>query len=801
LVACIAGLLFLITFSLGLRSARGPSQSRPDQPGEPNEALSRQIDISSALALVAAIAAAYLLPPFQVVNPARSLLVACGCILLIGALALVRPLYESVLGLRCSMYLQISLKALAAVSALLAILSLHENLAPMRNWILMNMVFCGGLTLYREARRRRRAGDRSWSSRVGGWLVVIQFLSLIGVVAVPLTLSVLIVLVLTGLLRWLDPQAWLELVVSLLSAISVVYMLVYGVRRLMKARGFSWIDPPNWRAALPHIKYAYLPFGRGRALADIIRETYIKAIVGNGRDVTSAEIVPAAKIELPAVPARKQLLFAIIGDPGEGDDSQLYPINTGRCKAKSVAGQVIKSGMSHGGTATAGADQRSLDFVLISSDVVYPAGELMDYERAVYRPYQLSKEAGETGDPVPIYAIPGNHDWYDSLRGFFVNFTYAAAHSGDQRWQSNLHDLPWDWRPWRRRVWNEVGALRKDYRLETLGGLSKDPRTQQRLPFFQIAISGVPLTVLGLDTGASGSIDRLQYDWLVDRLAWARSADHLILVLLSAPLYVNGEFAGPKAAPALEQASPEPQCWSCGPREIYEQLRKYRVDVVIAGDTHAYQRYQVSFKDQQGQHTMHHIVNGGGGAYLTSPMDVGWVDFDWRQKSGLKLSRRVVYQAQTRMNGDLVTQADEVTLHDIFPSANEMLDKFVWSADTAAKRKLARFQTTYNAFVLNRGFTNALDHDTDPLLQSYLIVEMERVSQGSWVLRIVPWFRMLDASEPAPREPVAQHDRQLEIEFNQTHGDGQAQPAILDEVERGAGKPTLKPLANPVSTK
>ena len=55
------------------------------------------------------------------------------------------------------------------------------------------------------------------------------------------------------------------------------------------------------------------------------------------------------------------------------------------------------------------------DFAIISSDVVYPAGELMDYERAVYRPYN--------GMNIPIYAIPGNHDWYDDLQGFLMKST------------------------------------------------------------------------------------------------------------------------------------------------------------------------------------------------------------------------------------------------------------------------------------------------------------------------------------------------------------------------------------------
>ncbi len=93
------------------------------------------------------------------------------------------------------------------------------------------------------------------------------------------------------------------------------------------------------------------------------------------------------------------------------------------------------------------------------------------------------------------------------------------------------------------------------------------------------------------------------------------------------PLYVDGEFAGQKAAPLAPKPVDKPPA-SYDLRTIYQLLREHRVDVVMGGDTHAYQRYQVDYTGPDGQpHTMHHIVNGGGGAYLSPPMDSGWFDF------------------------------------------------------------------------------------------------------------------------------------------------------------------------------
>jgi hypothetical protein len=59
------------------------------------------------------------------------------------------------------------------------------------------------------------------------------------------------------------------------------------------------------------------------------------------------------------------------------------------------------------------------DFSVVCSDVIYPAGEAGDYSAKFYAPY--------ANLPGPIYAIPGNHDWYDRLVGFMTHFCDARA--------------------------------------------------------------------------------------------------------------------------------------------------------------------------------------------------------------------------------------------------------------------------------------------------------------------------------------------------------------------------------------
>jgi hypothetical protein len=89
--------------------------------------------------------------------------------------------------------------------------------------------------------------------------------------------------------------------------------------------------------------------------------------------------------------------FLVIGDPGEGDASQY-----------SLISRYLALGL-----------RDDVKFLVVSSDVIYPAGSMQDYEANFYLPFQ--------GFAKPIYAIAGNHDWFDALEGFNANFLEPLA--------------------------------------------------------------------------------------------------------------------------------------------------------------------------------------------------------------------------------------------------------------------------------------------------------------------------------------------------------------------------------------
>src|SRR5262249_53276456 len=108
-------------------------------------------------------------------------------------------------------------------------------------------------------------------------------------------------------------------------------------------------------------------------------------------------------LEPPGVTSGEDFSFIVIGDTGEGDASQ-------HC----LRDQYLFLGQ-----------RPDVKFLIVSSDVIYPSGEMKDYEPNFYLPFK--------GFTNPIYAIPGNHDWFDALEGFAANFLEADAARASMR--------------------------------------------------------------------------------------------------------------------------------------------------------------------------------------------------------------------------------------------------------------------------------------------------------------------------------------------------------------------------------
>jgi predicted MPP superfamily phosphohydrolase len=251
--------------------------------------------------------------------------------------------------------------------------------------------------------------------------------------------------------------------------------------------------------------------------------------------------------------------FVVVGDPGEGDASQLV-----------LKDQIMKV-----------SQQDNVKFVVISSDVVYPSGAMKDYEKKFYLPLK--------GVTKPVFAIPGNHDWYDALEGFAANFYTpdAARRAMQARIDEDLNISSTTEQKIDEMI-EEAKFLRKEYSV---------PTGYQQAPYFQV--TNDLFVLLCIDTGVKRQVDSLQLKWVKDVLE--KSKGKFVMALLGHPFFAIGEYQG-SMNPEFEK--------------LHQLLRAYKVPVVMAGDTHDLEYYIETPRNNDG-HTMHHFVNGGGGAYLS----------------------------------------------------------------------------------------------------------------------------------------------------------------------------------------
>jgi MFS family permease len=314
---------------------------------------------------------------------------------------------------------------------------------------------------------------------------------------------------------------------------------------------------------------------------------------------------------------KERFSFLIIGDPGEQDASQY-----------AVVEPLLEVG-------------DDTEFALIASDVIYPAGDINEYIDGFYLPFERYRH--------PIYALPGNHDWYDGLNGFMFHFCDAqplppvAYRAGSYTWKERLaHTL------WRKPSAPDLPVLlyerkaRAQLMQEREDAVWEPP---QPAPYF--AIETKRLLIVCIDTGITGKLDREQGEWL--RLVSGDPRPKLLVT--GKPLYVDGEYRpgeidwGPDNYPGVSKEVGRF-------RTVDDVVREpsHRYVAAIGGDVHNYQRYSVLLNDEgppggwsptsdegppPGPNTppqllrrLEYIVSGGGGAYMSATHRFGRVRLD-----------------------------------------------------------------------------------------------------------------------------------------------------------------------------
>jgi uncharacterized membrane protein HdeD (DUF308 family) len=327
------------------------------------------------------------------------------------------------------------------------------------------------------------------------------------------------------------------------------------------------------------------------ARTDVWREKMIEAV----RQQYQASGVADDRlfaVEPEGVTGGADFSFLMLGDTGEGGAAQ-----------HSLRDQYLLLGR-----------RPDVKFLVISSDVIYPEGAMADYEPKFYLPFK--------GFTKPVYAIPGNHDWYDALEAFAANFLEpdAARTCMHARREVDNGLTTTTARHIEAKV-HEAARLRREYGVIT---------GWQRGPFFEVQTERFAL--IAVDTGVLRRVDTDQWAWL--KAALERSRGKFIMAILGHPLYAGGRYQGGADEPSAgEWVAPDGPVEVAGHRlgadtepfaAIHRLLREHQVQVVMAGDTHYFEHYQEPYNAAGATRTMYHFVNGGGGAYMSIGTPLDW---------------------------------------------------------------------------------------------------------------------------------------------------------------------------------
>lgn len=190
--------------------------------------------------------------------------------------------------------------------------------------------------------------------------------------------------------------------------------------------------------------------------------------------------------------------------------------------------------------------------LIFGGDLIYPTPTGQGYDDRLLKPYFDALPPEPAGWP-DVWALPGNHDWYDSLASF-----------------RRLFCTEQEFGPW---------------------------KTRQRLSYFAAKLPH-GWWVFGVDVQLLHDIDQRQLQYFAGVLKTVGAQDRVILCC---------------AEPYWMDHVPQAVGSSAYVKSLFETLREiigHRLRLAIAGDLHHYQR--LSKKDS----TNHLITCGTGGAFL-----------------------------------------------------------------------------------------------------------------------------------------------------------------------------------------
>jgi hypothetical protein len=192
--------------------------------------------------------------------------------------------------------------------------------------------------------------------------------------------------------------------------------------------------------------------------------------------------------------------------------------------------------------------------LVMGGDEVYPTADRDSYQEKLVAPYECALKQSEPPHPH-LFAIPGNHDWYDGL----VSFTRLFCQG---RW---------------------------------VGGW----QTQQKRSYFAIKLPA-RWWLWGVDVQLESDIDQPQLEYFSEVAKQMQAGDRVLLATAE-PHWIYGNIYDPKLQKNLAFLE----------EKVIGDRAKAKLQVGLAGDLHHYRRHEAT--DGTSRQL---VTSGGGGAFL-----------------------------------------------------------------------------------------------------------------------------------------------------------------------------------------
>jgi hypothetical protein len=218
------------------------------------------------------------------------------------------------------------------------------------------------------------------------------------------------------------------------------------------------------------------------------------------------------------------------------------------------------------------------DVLVLGGDQVYPSPGREAYQERLVGPFETAS-AGLRDGPAPhVFAVPGNHDWYDGLSAFLRLFCSDVGGRGFGAWQ-----------------------------------------TRQSRSYFALALPG-RWWLLGADSQLQGDLDVPQIEFFEQVAERRMRAGDRVVMCLSTPVWVHAHKYR-RTGRILDETD------LLYLRERVFAPRGIELAVQLSGDLHHYRRHEETDPRDPGA-PVQKITAGGGGAFLhpTHDEDVALLD-------------------------------------------------------------------------------------------------------------------------------------------------------------------------------